>query len=170
MLDITSSTEGGGLIVGTGDLLSEITLADYHKVIGILPSYAEDEAAWYTSKWVWANSMQRLALAAGGNTADNIQGGAMGKMFLGFPVVVVTGTIYPKTDTTSQMLATFGNLAQSSTFGDRRTLTMRITETEDDARKDLVSVISRERFDINNHDLGTATVAGPIVGLMSKGS
>jgi len=162
--------DGGGTVLGAGNLLSEITMANYMMCVGRIPGYADANAKWYTSKWVWAGSMMALALAGGGNTAANIIAGANGRTFAGFPVVIVDGDIFPKTDTNSQCLALFGDMEQSSTFGDRRTFTVSVEKTGDDAIYDRISVIASERFDINNHDLDTATAAGPVVELIAAAS
>jgi len=113
--------------------------------------------------------MERLAAAAGGSTWENIAAGGP-RSFLGYPVELVSGTVFPKADTTSQIMCVFGDLAQSSTLGDRRSMSMRVTETGNDASYDRLSVISSARWDINNHDLGSATVAGPVVCLISAAS
>ena len=113
--------------------------------------------------------MERLAAAAGGTTWQGIAAGGP-RSFLGYPVELVAGSVFPKTDANSAVYCILGDLTQSSTLGDRRSMSMRITETGDDAKYDRLSVISSARWDINNHDLGTATVAGPVTALIGAAS
>ena len=158
-----------GQALGAGNLLSKITLANYHSAVGKLPSYAEAEAKWYTSKWVWSNSMQALASAAGGNTWETISNGRREKMFIGYPVELVNGC-FPTSDANSQVLAVLGDLEMAASFGDRRQAAIVTKEVDDDAKYDRVSILGRERFDINVHDVGDTTTAGPVISVISAAS
>lgn len=162
-----TTTSAGGVIVATGNLMSEVTLADLNSVVAALPQYADTaNAKWYCHRYFWANVMERLARAAGGVTSMEIRG-SMVKSFFGYQVEI-TQTL-PKTDTNSQILCLFGDLSLSSTFGDRREMRISVSDQVYWAN-DQVGVKGTERFDINNHDLGTATEAGPVVGLQSLNS
>jgi HK97 family phage major capsid protein len=63
----------------------------------------------------------------------------------------------------------FGDLTKSSTFGDRRQTTISVSDQVYWAN-DQVGIKGTERFDIVNHDIGTATVAGPVVALQGLNS
>lgn len=162
--------EGGGIELAAGNLLSEVVIGDWAGMVGRLPEYAEANARWYTSKWAWGNSMQALAAAAGGNTWEMLANGQRQKVFLGYPVVICAGTMFPTSDANSQILCCFGDLSMAAMFGDRRSFSMAVKEIGDDAQYDRVSVIGFSRYDINVHNVGTSTAAGPIIGLMSAAS
>ncbi len=78
----------------TGNLFSEAVLADFSAVVGALPQKFHANASWLMSRAGYAESAERLAYAAGGNTTDNIASGegrgsasVSGRTFLGYPVV-----------------------------------------------------------------------------------
>lgn len=158
-----TTTSAGGVIVGTGNLMSEITLADFNSVVGVCPDYALGNAKWYCSPLFFANVMQRLAYAAGGNTTGNITGGTS-REFMGYPVELPN--VLPTTDANSQILCLFGDLSGAASFGDRRSTTIAF-DTSLYFNYDQIAVKGTERLDIVVHDVGTTTTAGPIVGLQS---
>jgi len=69
--------------------------------------------------------MQRLAMAAGGNTVANYEGG-VGMSFLGYPVVIsqVLQSGGPSTDISGNIFGYFGDMSMSTTFGDKRGVTV----------------------------------------------
>jgi len=170
--NVNGVTEGGGVIVGTGNLPSELTLADFHKTIGILPQFADTpNAAWYCHRTVWATAMQRLQAAGGGNDIVTLENGARVPSFLGYPVRVTQTFSLPGTSDFSFVLAVLGDLSQAAMFGDRRGMTVATSDSALNAfEKDELVIRGTQRFDINVHDVGTATVAGPVVALVGKGS
>lgn len=150
------------------NLLSELDLPDFEATVGLLPDYARATAKWYCDPTVYYNAMIALANAAGGNTIETLQRGDMpaGRMFMGYPVVFVNamsgGTA--STDLASLVVALFGDLSLSSTFGDRRGITI----ARDESRyfeNDQIAIKVTERFDIVNHDLGDTSTAGPLCAL-----
>jgi HK97 family phage major capsid protein len=65
-------------------------------------------------------------------------------------------------------------VAKGAMFGDRRGVTVDMTDSnDDDFENNLISIRGTERFDINVHDVGNASAtasqreAGPIVGLIT---
>jgi len=159
-----TTTSAGGVVVATGNAMSEVTLADLHGVVGALPEYADGpNCKWYCSRFFYSNVLERLARAAGGVTAAEVRGPGM-RSSLGYPVEV--SQVFPKTDTNSQILALFGDLSKAATFGDRRQTTISISDQAYWAN-DQVGIKGTERFDIVVHDVGTSTAAGPIVALQA---
>lgn len=158
--------DGGGLVLGTGNAYSELTAADYSAVVGRTPTYALNGAGWFVSPTVF-NHMQRVAYASGGVTANELKGGDLRPVFLGYPVNLVE--VMPSTAGNSQICALFGNLSLAATFGDRRMPTI-FTSEHVYATQDAIYVRGTERFDINVHDVGTSSVAGPVVGLITASS
>lgn len=164
-----------GLVVASGNAWSEIVKADILKVVGRLPEYADNEnAKFYCSKTFWAEVLCNLSLTAGGVTAAEMES-VRRKEFLGYEVVV-TQTM-PKTEANSQVCLLFGDLAKGVMFGDRKGLTIKMTDSNDtDFEEGLISIKGTERFDIVVHDVGNASgtanlrVPGPIVGLITAAS
>jgi HK97 family phage major capsid protein len=156
-----------GLKVAAGNAYSEITLNDLLGVVAILPQFARrsGQVKWYCSHTVWANVLQRVALAVGGVTHAEVEGGLQ-NVFLGYPVEIVE--VMPVTEANSQICALFGNLSQAAMFGDRRGVTIAMTDSDaTDFAEDQMAIRGTERFDINVHDVGNTSVAGPVVGLIT---
>lgn len=169
-----SNTVGNiaGLVVGSGNTWDELTRQDFLKVIGRLPQYADTpNARWFCSKTFWAEVMVNIILAAGGVTAAEVEGARV-KTFMGYPVEIAQ--VLPKAEANSQIPVLFGDLAKGAMFGDRRGVTIKLTDSNDtDFEEDLMSIKGTERFDINVHDVGNADATaskrepGPIVGLIT---
>ncbi len=146
-----------------------LDLADFEAMVGKLPQYAENGAKWYISKAGYAASMMRLIDAAGGNTSAQLQGGPSAREFLGYPVVisqVLNSTL--GADVSANKLL-FGNLKMAATMGRRRGMSVDMADqlyfTTDE-----LAIRGTERFDINVHEVGTASIAGPILVLATPGS
>jgi HK97 family phage major capsid protein len=164
----TYTTAGGlGLKLASGNSWSEITLNDLIALKGLVPQYArKGDLKWYASQ-AFAAQMERLALAAGGVTAMEIMQGSGKPMFLGYPVEI-TQTL-ASAEANSQIPVLFGDLASAALFGDRRSTTVAVSEHAAFTSDQWV-IRGTERLDINVHDAGTTTQAGPIVGLITAAS
>jgi HK97 family phage major capsid protein len=118
--------------------------------------------------------MLNLALAAGGVTESEIlAAGMVEPKFLGYPVEFCQ--IMPATFAVSQVCCYFGSLPLAASFGDRRQVTLAVSEHLN-FDSDQIALRGTERFDIVIHDVGnfsaTASlrVPGPIVGLITGAS
>lgn len=159
-----------GLKVASGNAWSEITRQDLLGVVGLLPQFARKSGnvKWYCSHEFWANVLESIATAAGGVTHAEMQGELV-PVFFGKKVEIVE--VMPHVEANSQIPLLYGNLVQAATFGDRRGITVKMTDSNDtDFEKDLESMKATERFDINVHDVGDTNAAGPIVGLITAAS
>jgi HK97 family phage major capsid protein len=163
LVNINSVDDGGGLVLGTGNAYSELTLADFEKVAGALPEYASADAKWYVSRKFYWEVMVKLALAVGGVTAGEVEGKRQ-LLFLGYPVQITQ--VMPSTEANSQVCALFGDLRQAATIGRRREMSVD-QSTEYKFAERQVTVLGTRRVAVNVHDVGTATEAGPIVGLIT---
>jgi HK97 family phage major capsid protein len=136
------------------DSFGEFTLTDFHGVVGKLPLYARMNAKWYISAAGFANSMERLAYAGGGNTTSHITGGT-GLAFLGYPVVLsqVLNTSLVGTPASGTIACLFGDLRLSTAFGSRRGVTVAMSEHRY-FDTDQIGIRGTQRVDINNHSLG----------------
>jgi len=161
---------GSKVTAATGNTaFSTLDLEDFEQMVGKLPEYAVAGARWYISRQGWANSMLRLAEAAGGNTVSQIAQGAP-LQFLGFPVTiaqVMNSTLTAQTSTDG--LAYLGNLQLAVSMGTRRGVSIEV-----DASRyfefDQFAIKGTQRFDINVHEKGTASEAGPVIMLSTPGS
>lgn len=147
---------------------STLDLEDFEGLVGAFPDIPGCEPEWYISKEGYAASMLRLTMAAGGNTADNLERGGR-KVFMGFPVNFSNCLNKTLTNQASTKLCLFGDLRMGVKFGDRRKMTMKLT----DQRywdEDQVAIKAEERFDINVHSIGSATEAGVIMALATPAS
>jgi HK97 family phage major capsid protein len=170
LIDINGVDDGGGVVLGAGNLFTEITLANLNSMTSILPLYAEAGAAWYMSKLVYGQTVERLISAAGGNTWNILATGGPRRECLGYPIILCTKM--PKTNANSQIIALFGDLSLAADFGDRKQLSIAMSDSasvggESVFERNQIAIRATSRFDINVHDVGTATAAGPIVGLIS---
>jgi HK97 family phage major capsid protein len=153
---------------GTGYDYANISMATLTSLIGKLPSYAEANAKWYGSKFVWSYMLDLLA-DAGGNTMQTIASG-VNKQFLGYPFVVTD--VMPKVAATNQVCLLLGDLRQATTFGDRRKTSIAMSDSayvgsSSMFETDQIAIRGTERFDINVHDVGSTTARGPMVGIIA---
>lgn len=155
-----------GLQVATGNAYSEIVLSDFHGVLGRLPLFARGGAQWIMSATFFDTVAHKLQTAAGGNSIVDIANGGVPR-FLGYPVVL--SQVMPTTEGNSQICALLGNYRQGTTFGDRRTLSLALS-SEYKFAEDQLAIRGTQRLDINVHDVGSTTGAGPIVGLITAAS
>ena len=144
--------------------LDNLDLKDFENTIAKCPYYAGAMPAWFISKQAWAASMQRLADAAGGNTTETIADGASQTMFLGYPVVFTQVLQKPSASHASTIVAYFGDLSLSSTLGTRRGVSI-ATDGSRYFEYDQIAVRGTQRVAINNHEVGDASNAGPVVAL-----
>lgn len=162
-----------GSIIDTAagvDTFAEITIATFEDAIGQCPKFPGIMPKWYVHQSCWANVMQRLAMAAGGNTVENFQGG-VGMSFLGYPVVIsqILQSGSPSDDISGEIFCYFGDLNMAATFGDKRGVTV-ATDSSVYFTSDAIALKATERFDINVHERGTASAAGPLIALRANAS
>jgi HK97 family phage major capsid protein len=148
-----TSTFGG--ITG----LSNLLIGTFQEAVGKLPEFPGIQPAWYVHKAVYHASMGRLQMAAGGNTVQDLGSGPV-LQFLGYPVRFIQ--TLPSTASSGTKIAYFGDLAMAATMGTRRGVTLRADESLYFAQ-DALALRVTERFDINVHERGTASAAGPLL-------
>lgn len=161
-----------GLTVAAGNTFAEFTLANFNTVVGTLPMYADTpRAVWVMHKVLWAIA-EKLMHAAGGNTVENYAGKPR-RSFMGYPVEI--SQKMPKTDANSQVAALLGDFSLAADFGDRQQTSIATSESatinsESVFETDELGLRATERIDVNVHDVGNTTDAGPVVGLISAAS
>jgi HK97 family phage major capsid protein len=145
-----------------------LDIEDFLGVIGKLPLYARQGAAWYVSPAGYAASISRLKYAAGGNTVDNL-GRDAGESFLGYPVRMVHVLNSTLGADTNKVKVLFGNMGLSSIYARRRDFSVRLFD-QVYATTDQLLLQGTMRFDINHHSLGSTSEVGPVVALKSAAS
>lgn len=150
------ATAGSGL-----NTAASLTIAVFQDAVSKLPQIPGIRPVWFVHSANYWNVMARLQFAAGGNTVMDL-GGSPVQQFMGYPVVF-TQTL-PSTVSGSTKFAYFGDLSLACTMGMRRSLSLK-SDASRYVEYDQVGVFSNMRYDINIHEIGTASVAGPIVQL-----
>jgi len=145
-----------------------LDIEDFLGVIGKLPIYARQGARWYVSPAGYAASSARLKYAAGGNTVENVGGGA-GESFLGYGVSMVHVMNSTLGADASKVKVLFGNMGLSSIYARRRDFSVRLFD-QVYATSDQLLLLGTMRFDVNHHSLGSTTEAGPVIALRSAAS
>ncbi|MFZ9375146.1 MAG: phage major capsid protein [Burkholderiaceae bacterium] len=148
---------------GTGDLTTQITQAGLGKLFAKLPEYASGNAKIYCHKSVYHEVFERLAMAAGGVSAAEIASGAQPRYF-GYPVVFSQALPASSTTTDGTVLAYFGDLAMGCYFGDRREMSVKLSDSALNAfEQDEMAVKGTQRVDIVCANVGDATNAGAVI-------
>jgi HK97 family phage major capsid protein len=161
LLAASAATYAASLVTAAGDTPDEVTKANLLAMMARVPQHSRAGAKWYCSPFFFAACMQNLDLAQGGSVGLS-QG--MGPTFLGSPVVL-TDRLPSGADSTGAIMALYGNMANSSYYGIRQAIEI--------ASSDQVNFLSDQtviravaRVAITHANLGTDTVAGPIIGLV----
>ena len=152
--------------VSACDDWAEVDIDDLTGMMSVLPGYALPNAAWYCSAAAKAGAFDRLAVIAGGSTPQDMAEGGQAK-FMGYPIKI--GPAMPSETTGAalnlKIMLLFGDMSLSSTFGDRRGMTLKVS-TDRYLEYDQIGIMATERFCIVHHDIGDdATTRGPIIGL-----
>jgi len=147
------------------DTFAEIDASDLATVMAALPKYAERNAKWYCSQPAWALVFQRLMAASGGVTIGELSGGKPRRAYLGYEVVIDQKLPTSTGDLSDVAMLFFGDLSLSTRMGERRGVRVK---TSDDRyfEYDQIGIQATERVDINVHDLGDNTDAGPLIALI----
>jgi len=158
------------LVVGTGNAYSELTLADFESVPGILPDYADNgDAKWYVHRYFYWTVMIARAMAVGGATATEVALGAAArqKQYFGYPVRFTQ--VMPKAEGNSQICALLANLRMGAILGVRGGLEF-ASSSDRYFDQGLIAVRGCNRHAINVHGVGDTTNAGPICALITAAS
>jgi len=156
---------------GTGNTWGAIVLADFNAMVGLLPQYADTpDAAWVCHKTFYHGVMQKLELAAGGVTALEISSGDRRPrpLFLGYPVEF--SQVMPSATAVATISALLGDYSLAGLFGDRQQESIAFSQEanvngESLFERNQLAIRGTQRFDINIHDVGSATAVGPVVAL-----
>lgn len=147
------------------DLWSEFTDADLLGVMGKLPLYAlKRMPKWYCPVGAAHLVFGRLLRAAGGTTATE-SAGAVPTKYAGYEIIPVPAwTDTSTSDLSSKIGVLFGCMDLAVTMGNRTEFRVKVSEDRY-LENDQIAILGITRFDINVHDIGSSSVAGPVVGL-----
>ncbi|MCS3690940.1 phage major capsid protein [Bradyrhizobium elkanii] len=141
-----------------------MVLKDLTSLIGALPQYAIQNAQWYMSQQAFYTIVATITAGAGGNRLDVLTN-AIEKRLLGFPVVIAQ-KLPIATPGSGKAMFFFGDLTKASMMGERRGVTIKRSDHRY-FENDQIGLLGTERFDINTHDMGDNTNAGPVVAMIS---
>ena len=159
---IANALNAGSIEIATGiTALANLVIGTFENIVGKLPMFPGIQPAWYVHKAVYHATMGRLQVAAGGNSVSDLGSGPV-MQFLGYPVRFIQ--TLPNAAAANRKIAYFGDLAMASTMGNRRGVTLRADESVY-FKEDALALRVTERFDINVHERGTASEAGPLLAL-----
>jgi HK97 family phage major capsid protein len=151
-----------GLVIGSGNAYSELTLSDFDNVVGTLPSDADDGAKWYMHKKFFYGVVMPLARSAGVANIFEILSDRKGRFLSGYPVEFVHCMPYEAAN--SQVCALLGDLKLGAYLGERKGLEIARSD-EVLFGNDQIAIRGVERIDVAAHGVGDADEPGAIVGL-----
>jgi HK97 family phage major capsid protein len=157
--------------IATHTDITKLTLADWSKVVGTLPIYAEGRAAWYMSKSAFWAGPAALIEAAGGNIAMYLSSGVP-LMWLGYRVVPTQAMTAASALTTTATAVTsvpavFGDMLATAYMGTRRGVTVRLSDQRY-IEYDQIAIQCTQRVAVNNvvgDSVAPTTVPGPMLAL-----
>ena len=155
----------------TANNWANITLPNMQQLPSSLPEYPGMQPKWYCSKPFFAQVMEVLALAAGGNTAEHIQNGVPQKRFLGYDVEITQ--VMPKTASGADIVCLFGDLRMAADLGDRRAAQIAYsTDATVGGRSvfetDEIALRYVTRFGINVHTVGDTSNVETFTALVTQ--
>jgi HK97 family phage major capsid protein len=164
--EINGVDNGGGLILATGAAgagWSGIVKDDILKMIGQARYTRPGKGVFIGSNEFFWQVLAPIITDAGGVTRAEMETGFTLNAF-GVPYEV--SHVMPRTAGNSQIPLLYGDVYQSSTLGNRQRLTVDVSRDVYFESKE-VAILGTARYAINNHSLGDATTAGPVVGLIT---
>jgi HK97 family phage major capsid protein len=165
-LAIDGNHNAGKFVAAAGhNTFATLDAIDITGLMGLLPQYALPNAKFYCSEMAYAICFARLLATAGGNSTLTLKG-TPGLNYLGFPISIAQKLPAITTTLSGKAMLFFGDLQKAAALGDRRGVAIRPLN-ERYADNDQIGVMGTERFDINCHDVGDNTTAGPIVALVA---
>jgi len=147
------------------DTFAEVDADDLGGCIGgVRPREAMLNPKWVCSPEFKAVVFDALGGAAGGATMAEVAGRRF-PTYAGYEIVETI--LLPSSGTNNQVMCLFGDFTLSSSIGDRQGITIKADESVYFAT-DEIAWRSTARSDINHHDLGDTTTAGPVVALIAN--
>jgi HK97 family phage major capsid protein len=166
--EVNGVASGQGIVQGAAGSAANynaITLANFRSMVGKLPLYADKpgEAKWYMSKAFFNDVVAFRLDALAGNAALDIMNFQNGTPTLfGYPIEFSQHLASTAAGTNNAPLCAFGNLKTGTVYGDRRDLSIRISD-QYYFQADALAFRATTRMGFVCHDPGTSTAAGSII-------
>ncbi len=144
------------------DTWGELTLANHHETMALLPSKHWQMPIWVCSPAYWNAVMNRLNHAAGGNTIQTLEAGSIQQTFMGYPVLFTDRM--PTSTAVSTIHALFGSFRRAVMIGDRVGISI-ASSSERYFDSGEVAIRGMWAYDIEVHEPGDASNAGAYVAL-----
>ncbi|WP_181176850.1 phage major capsid protein [Mesorhizobium sp. B1-1-9] len=163
---IDGAHDAGKVVAATNnDTFDEITATDLGTVVAACPEYALANAKWYASSYAIGRTFVRLGATVVG--LEMTPTGPKPILQYGSYLIEPVPSLPGSGDQSGKVMLAFGDLSMAATLGDRRGVTVKTTEQRY-LEYDQIGCRATARFDINVHDLGSNSVAGPLVGLIGN--
>lgn len=163
---LTSSLAGGVTITNV-DTFAEVTAAHLAQIQGTLPTRAHRRnPVWLCSQAAYSNVFLRLGAAQGGASMVEVQN-LRTPRWAGYEIVISEDM---PTDTGSldgELMLAFGDFQSAGTLGLRRDMRLQFLDQRY-AELDMVAWLATHRFAGVWHELGDASSAGEVVGLIGS--
>ena len=156
----------GTVTMSSGNTTYEdVTLANLNALAGKLPDKYHTGASWICSRAFFAEAIQRLLYAAGGNTVGNIADGSGAQLF-GYGI---NFSDQMPSEAVSTFGIFFGNFEAAAVLADRTGI--EVASSEHYAfNEDVLTLKLTSRYDIQVHEPGDGSDAGAFVGLKTAAS
>jgi HK97 family phage major capsid protein len=166
LINVNGVDDGGGLVLASGNLWSEIIEADILKLIGQARYVRPGQGRFACSNEFFWQVLAKITTSKGGVTMRESESGPR-FMFNGIDVKITP--VMPRVQGNSQVPLLYGDFKLAGTLYSRRQLEMRESREVRFESKEVV-LLATERVDMDVHTIGTAATAGPLVGLITQSS
>jgi len=139
---------------------------DLANLVAQVQAAAIPNAAWFCSQTCLAQTLYRLAGAAGTPVNMATIDGIPTPIYQGFPVVLTQKLPLISTTLTGKTMLAFGDMYQAGVLGQRRGITL-ARSADRYLDQDQIAVLGTERFDAVVHDLGDNTNPGALAALVA---
>lgn len=141
------------------DTPGEVTTSELASLLAIAPRYSLDNAKWIVSPYVYHTMMHKLDLNQGVSSLS--ESGIT--TFMGYPIVL-SQAMPGSSAGAGDVVALFGDFSRAGIFGIRRDFEL-ASSTDRYIEYDQTALFGVLRACAVFHDLGSASAAGPVVGL-----
>lgn len=162
---ITGIGAAGKHTLGSGETAwSNVVLTDFNELMGLLPDkfWMDPDLYWVMRRNFYAEVVQKLLYAAGGNTVQTIEG-ATRPALMGYPIAF---TDRMPADAANKACCFFGNFRAGVVIGDRQSIQL-AASTDYAFDEDVLTLRLTSRYDINFHENGDGSNAGAVVGMFT---
>ncbi len=166
---LVSSCAAGGTVTlaSTKTAFTDIALADLHSCVSKVADkfWVEPNMAWIMRRSTFAEVIQKLVYAGGGNTVDSISGGQRPALF-GYPIYF---SDHMPASAASKFGVFFGNFNAGVVMGDRQGV--EIASSADYAfNLDVMTLRLTARYDLAVHEAPGASSTGAFAGIKTAAS